>query len=85
MSITPTIPSQIPAPPPSPSPYALSSSRQLVVVTDIDMTMGKMCKFMIKWIIASIPAIIISSLIILFIGVFATVIFGGLFASLLRR
>ena len=56
-----------------------------MVVTDIDMSMGKMCKFMIKWIIASIPAIIISSVIILFVGGFATLLFGGLFASLMRH
>jgi hypothetical protein len=76
-------------PPPSPlqqlSPYASSSIRQLVVVTDVDMTMGAMCRFMVKWIIASIPAIIISSIVIFFVAAFATILFGGLFAGLMKH
>jgi len=32
---------------------------QRVIITDIDMSIGAMCRFMIKWAIASIPAFII--------------------------
>jgi hypothetical protein len=35
------------------------AERQTVVITDIDMTIGAMCRFMVKWAIASIPAAIL--------------------------
>ncbi|HNX92048.1 MAG TPA: hypothetical protein PKI17_00880 [Syntrophomonas sp.] len=53
---------------------------QEVIVTDIQMPFLSMVSFMIKWIIASIPAIIV--LVILFAIV--STVFGGLFLGLLR-
>ncbi|TFG44636.1 MAG: hypothetical protein E4H41_07235 [Gemmatimonadales bacterium] len=49
-----------------------------VTVVDIEMPFGSMVGFMVKWTIASIPAIIILFLI----GVVIAVIMGGLLASL---
>jgi hypothetical protein len=45
--------------PPQPPSYSVPSIRQSVVVTDVDMSIAAMCRFMIKWAIASIPALII--------------------------
>lgn len=53
--------------PPQPPPDSVPPVRQSVVVTDVDMSIAAMCRFMIKWAIASIPA-----LIILWILMFAT-------------
>ena len=50
------------------------SEHQEVVVTDIKMPFGSMVIFMVKWVIASIPAFII--LFVLFAVVSA--IFGGI-------
>ncbi|MBO8093655.1 MAG: hypothetical protein J7D60_10125 [Prosthecochloris sp.] len=50
--------------------------KQEVVVTDIQMPFWSMVKFMIKWAIASIPAIIILYfLVILLVGLFAGLIY----------
>ena len=43
-----------------------------VVITDIKMQFGSMVVFMVKWVIASIPAMIILFLI----GLLVTAIFG---------
>ena len=51
---------------------------QEVVVTDIQMPFGSMVVFMVKWVIASIPALII--LYVLFAIV--SVIFGGILAGI---
>lgn len=68
-------------------PYSPTSSHtndshpfQQVVVRDINMTFGAMVAFMVKWALASIPA-----LIILFI-IFAVMsaIFGGIVGGMLR-
>lgn len=45
------------------TPYVEQSSAR-VTITDIDMTIGAMCRFMIKWAIASIPAAIILFIIV---------------------
>ncbi|NHZ84995.1 MAG: hypothetical protein GWP19_03840 [Planctomycetia bacterium] len=47
---------------------------QKVIVTDINMSFGSMVSFMVKWVIASIPAIII----LFMIGALLIGIFGGL-------
>ena len=52
---------------------------QYVVVKDINMGFGSMVVFMIKWVLASIPAIIILSLTGMLIGAIG----GGIFAGLL--
>jgi hypothetical protein len=48
-------------------------NRQEVVVTDIKMSFMSMVIFMIKWVLASIPALIILSLLFGLI----TLLFGG--------
>jgi hypothetical protein len=45
-------------------PFNPTSSRDAsephrVVIADMDMTIGAMCRFMVKWAIASIPAAIL--------------------------
>ena len=54
--------------------------RQSVIVSDVCMPFGSMVVFMVKWSLASIPAIAILFLIIAVISA----LFGGLFAGLLR-
>ena len=51
---------------------ASKSNNQNVIVTDIKMQFGSMVVFMVKWVIASIPAMIILFLI----GLLVTTIFG---------
>ena len=58
---------------------AKSDKPQKVIVTDISMPFGSMVSFMVKWSIASIPALIILFLI----GLFLVTIFGGFFAAFL--
>jgi len=49
-----------------------------VVVTDIKMPFGSMVMFMVKWTLASIPALLILALV----GVVLAGFFGGAFLSL---
>ena len=49
-----------------------------VVVTDIRMPFWSMVLFMVKWVIASIPALIILSMIISLIMAVITTIFGAM-------
>ena len=51
---------------------------QVVIVKDIDMSIGAMCRFMIKWAIAAIPAAIILGFVFLFLGILFGGILGGL-------
>ena len=69
-----------------PQPYPPTAPlRQAVVITDIDMPFGSMVRFIVKWVIASIPALIILWIIMaLFAGVLA-LLFGGVFHTLLSR
>ena len=53
---------------------------QSVVVSNIKMPFGSMVVFMVKWSLASIPALIILALI----GAVLGAAFGGLFAGLMR-
>ena len=48
-----------------------------VIVTDVKMNFGSMVIFMVKWVIASIPAFII----LFFIGAIFTGIFAGIAGS----
>jgi hypothetical protein len=52
--------------------------RQEMVVTDIDMPFGSMIKFMVKWAIASVPALII----LMVLGAVAWAVLLGFFGSL---
>ena len=52
-----------------------SKNKNEFIVTDIQMPFGSMIVFMIKWVLASIPAMIILFLIF-FIG---TAVFAGIF------
>lgn len=51
-----------------------SQTEQLVVVVDVKMPFWSMVFFMVKWALASIPAVII----LVVIAMFAVAIFGGL-------
>jgi len=57
-----------------------SDQGQPVVVSNVKMPFGSMVVFMVKWTLASIPALIILALI----GAVLGAVFGGLFAGLLR-
>lgn len=50
-----------------------------VVVKDIQMPFGSMVVFMVKWTIASIPAMII----VMILAMIAVAIVGGIFGALL--
>ncbi|MES2390834.1 MAG: hypothetical protein V4555_04280 [Acidobacteriota bacterium] len=52
----------------NPSPYVSESEPQRVTVTNIDMSIGTMCRFMVKWAIAAVPASIILGVIWLIVG-----------------
>src|SRR5689334_10051121 len=58
--------------------YADSIRAQRVTVTDIDMPFGSMVSFMVKWAIASIPALII----LLFIGFLCAAFLAAMGAGL---
>ena len=53
------------------------ASNNEVIITDIKMNLGSMVIFMVKWVIASIPAFII----LFIIGVIFTAVFAGLVVS----
>jgi hypothetical protein len=73
--------STLPSPP---VPYtAQPPVRQLVVVTDVDMTIGAMCRFMVKWVIAAIPAAIILWLTLMVVGLVMAAVFGSLIPKLM--
>ena len=57
------------------------SSNPGVVVTDIKMPFWSMVRFMVKWAIASIPAVIILMVVIGFFAIAATTITAGLLAG----
>ena len=68
--------------PPQPSPYLpVAPVRQSVVITDIDMPFGSMVRFIVKWVIASIPAILILWVIMAIIAGIIALLFGGAFHS----
>ena len=54
---------------------------QPVKIVDFDMPFGSMVSFMIKWVLASIPAMIILSIIGLIIGMILISIFGTIMMS----
>ncbi len=65
--------------PPQPAPYIPAyPAPQAIVITDIDMSIGAMCRFMVKWVIATIPALIILWLILLGVGFAVAILFHGL-------
>jgi ABC-type multidrug transport system permease subunit len=67
-----------------PTPYTVvSDSPRAVVITDINMSIGSMCRFMVKWVIAAIPAAIILWAIMLLVGALIAIVFGGLIHGLL--
>ena len=55
-----------------------SQGPQRVVVQDVDMPFGSMVVFIIKWTLASIPALIILCIV----GALLSAVFGGLLAGL---
>tara|TARA_Y100001970_G_C13935414_1_gene700430 strand:- start:212 stop:472 length:261 start_codon:yes stop_codon:yes gene_type:complete len=52
---------------------------QSVKITDFDMPFGSMVKFMIKWALASVPAIFI----IFFVGLLFSMIFFSFFGTIM--
>ena len=72
MDDPPYIPINAPAPKPIPT---------RVQVTDINMPFASMVGFMVKWAIASIPALII----LFFIVGIGAAVFGGVMAALFHR
>jgi hypothetical protein len=71
-------------PPLPPAPYVVTPiAPQTVVITDIDMSIGAMCRFMVKWVIAAIPAVFI--LWVLMVGgvIIIATVFGGVIHGLL--
>ena len=73
----PHVPSTSSTMPPR-APTATHSDPQQVIVTDIHMPFGSMVGFMVKWAIASIPAVIILFLL----GVILSAIFGSFILGL---
>ena len=71
-------------PPPQPPYLPTAPLRQAVVITDIDMPFGSMVRFIVKWVIASIPALIILWIIMALIAGVLALLFGGVFHTLLR-
>lgn len=71
--------------PPQPTPYMSPAAplRQAVVITDIDMPFGSMVRFIVKWVIASIPAILILWIIMAIIGGIIALLFGGALHSII--
>ena len=62
-----------------PTPYTLvADAPRSVVITDINMSIGAMCRFMVKCVIAAIPAAIILWAILLLVGALIAIVFGGL-------
>ncbi len=65
-------------PPLPPTPYVVTPvAPQTVVIADIDMSIGAMCRFMVKWVIAAIPAAIIIWVLLAVVGLIIATIFGG--------
>ena len=65
-------------PPLPPTPYVYTPvAPQTVVITDINMSIGAMCRFMVKWVIAAIPAAIIIWALLIVVGFIIAAIFGG--------
>ena len=58
-----------------------SNSIQPVIVTDIEMSFWSMVVFMVKWVIAAIPAMIILAVI----GFAAATLLGGFFGEIFGR
>jgi hypothetical protein len=63
----------------NPTSYVSQSEPQRVVVTDIDMSIGTMCRFMVKWAIAAVPASIILALIWLVVAFVGLGIYRAVF------
>jgi hypothetical protein len=55
-----------------------SPDEQKVVVTDIHMPFWSMVVFMVKWVFASIPAMIIFSVVMGFIMAVMSLVFGSM-------
>lgn len=72
-------------PPLPPTPYVVApSAAQTVVITDINMSIGAMCRFMVKWVIAAIPAALIIWALLIVVGILVAAVFGGIIHGLLH-
>jgi len=71
-------------PPLPPTPYTVSpSATQTVVISDINMSIGAMCRFMVKFVIAAIPAALIIWVLLILVGILVATIFGGIIHGML--
>ena len=57
----------------------MSEQNREIIITDIRMKFWSMVWFMVKWAIASIPALIILGSILIVIGTIIAAVFGGPF------
>jgi hypothetical protein len=72
-------------PPLPPTPYTVApSSAQTVVITDINMSIGAMCRFLVKFVIAAIPAALILWVLMIVAGIIVATVFGGIIHGLLH-
>ena len=68
-----------------PAPYTVPPpAAQTVVITDINMSIGAMCRFMVKFVIAAIPAALIIWVLMIVAGILIATIFGGIIHGLLH-
>ena len=70
-------PASADAPGPAPDPDLSTAPVARVTVVDIDMPFGSMIGFMLKWMLASIPAFVIFFLLFVVLGF----LFGGLLST----
>jgi hypothetical protein len=56
-------------------------NRQQIVITDLDIPFNRLVVFILKWVLASIPAMII---LWIFVAILAA-LFSGIFGGLLPR
>ena len=70
-----------PEPPPAATPLAVSAllDGESIIITDVNMSFGAMIRFMVKWSLAAIPAVIILTAVLTLI----TFLLGGSLSSLL--
>ncbi len=61
----------------STQPPHYASVRQSVVVTGIEMSVGDLCRFLIKAMIAAIPVVLVCALVMMLVGFAAVKYFGG--------
>ena len=62
----------------------MSENNHQVTVTNIDIPFGRMVGIIIKWTLASIPALIVAALVIAALGAVFSLVFGVAYHEFLR-